>query len=166
MKKVTIEKKTYPDGSYATIEKLDGQFHGWWISYNKNHGKKWERFMRYGNMHGPERNWRTDGTLENERSFENNLLHGPAHQWHPNGQLKSESWYHKGQPDLYGRWYSHKGKLIAEMKIENGQRDGTQVADVVVDEEKHLVVTAIVTHKEGRYMGYRPLTEEEQAGWK
>ena len=91
MDKILTIRKDYGKGEYALIQELNSECHGWWISFNADDSKKWERFYLYGKKNGPEREWYKNGVLMHERSFKDDLLNGPWKTFYENGQLKNDA---------------------------------------------------------------------------
>lgn len=150
-------RKEYDKGRYGLIQEVDSRMHGWWIVFHNDNTKDWERFYLHGKQNGPEREWYRNGVLKHERSFRNGKLDGPWKTFYDNGQLKNDCWFTKGKQNLYSRWYSREGNLLAEMTILDGRQHGTTVATIVLDEETGSTTKAIVTHEHGVYKGYEPL---------
>lgn len=157
MDKILTIRKDYGKGEYALIQELNSECHGWWISFNADDSKKWEKFYLYGKKNGPEREWYKNGVLMHERSFKDDLLNGPWKTFYENGQLKNDAWFTNGNQDLFSKWYNREGKLIAELIIIDGLKYGTEIAEVIIDESTSATTKAIVTFENGKFNGYETL---------
>lgn len=152
------ERVDYEDGGYAEIQKLDGQNHGWWIVYNANGSKRWERHYQNGKQDGPERAWFPNGQLKEEWNYKNDELNGSWKTWHPNGQLKNECYFTDGEKDQHDRWYDPDGNLVAEQTIIDGVQHGTEVC-TAFDEETGEEATGIIEYNQGKYVGFTPFPD-------
>ncbi len=158
MNEILTVRKEYDKGDYALIQELNSEKHGWWISFNADNSKKWERFYLFGKQNGPEREWSKYGVLMHERSFKEDLLDGPWKIFYENGQLKNDTWFTNGNQDLFSRWYDKEGQLITELTIVGGQKHGTEIAQVIIDESTYQTTQAIVTFDNGKFKGFEPFT--------
>jgi len=70
----------------------------------------------------------TDGSVQSEISYVNDVIDGNAYWYYPNGQLKSEKNFDKGILNGWIKEYYESGLLKEEKFIKNGMRDGAHRA--------------------------------------
>lgn len=157
MNSTPTTRTDYDKEGYALIQELNGQHHGWWMVFSKDHVKKWERFYLFGKQNGPERAWDSNGVLIEERSFKDDVLDGSWKTFYNNGQLKNDAWFTAGTPDLFSKWYSKEGTLITELFIVQGVKQGTEIATIILDETTFETTKAIVTFEQGVYKGFEAI---------
>jgi antitoxin component YwqK of YwqJK toxin-antitoxin module len=162
MENISTTKVEHDKGSFSIRQEKESKLHGWWIVFNNDNSKQWERFYIDGQQNGPEKEWHINGKLKSEYSFTNGKLNGSWKIWFDNGQLKNEAWFTNGEPDLFSRWYDKSGTLIAELLILDGIKHGTEIAQIVVDEVTFTTTKAIVKYDNGKWNGYEPISEEEE----
>jgi antitoxin component YwqK of YwqJK toxin-antitoxin module len=161
MKNISTIKVEHDNGCFSTRQENESKLHGWWIVFNSNNSKKWERFYINGKQYGPEKEWYSNGILKSEYSYIDGELNGSWKIWFDNGTLKNEAWFTNGEQDLFSRWYDRSGNLIAELIILNGIKHGTEIAQIVLDEETYETTRAIVKYDNGQWDGFEPISEEK-----
>ncbi|WP_185966056.1 toxin-antitoxin system YwqK family antitoxin [Flavobacterium sp. ZT3R18] len=162
MKNISTTKVEHDKGSFSIRQEKKTKLHGWWIVFNNDNSKQWERFYINGKQNGPEKEWHTNGKLKSEYSFVDGELNGSWKTWFENGQLKNETWFTNGEQDLFSRWYDQSGNLIAESIIFNGIKHGTEIAQIIVNDVTYSTTRAIVKYDNGKWKGYEPISEEEK----
>ncbi len=162
MENLSTKKIEYDNGGYVLIDELNDKNHGWWISFDADNSKKWERHYLYGKKNGPEREWYTNGQLKSECNYYDDKLNGLWKTWYSNGQLKNDSYFINGEQSHYSRWYNMQGKLIAECRINNNKKDGTEIAQIIINEETYETSLAIINHELGEFKGYKEINELEE----
>lgn len=161
MENIRTLRIDHDNGSFSIRHEKDSKLHGWWIVFNSNNSKKWERFYINDKQNGPEKQWYENGKLKSEYSFIDDKLNGSWKTWFDNGQLKNEAWFTDGEQDLFSRWYDKHGNIIAELIILNGLKHGTGIAEII-DEKTYTTTRAIVTYDNGKWKGYEPISEEDK----
>ena len=161
MEKLLTKKIDYEKGDYALIDELNDENHGWWISFNADNSKKWERHYLNGKKNGPERVWFTSGQLKSECNFIDDELNGLWKTWYSNGNLKNDTYFTNGNQSHYSRWYDNKGIKITECRIYNNQKNGTEIARIIINDETLETSLAIVTHEFGNFKGFKEIAEME-----
>ena len=81
-----------------------------------------------GNLRdGISRDYRSDGTLENEISYAKNRKHGPAKSYYSDGKtLKNEIPYTNGYRQGMAKWYYQSGALYRETPYSGDMIEGTR----------------------------------------
>jgi antitoxin component YwqK of YwqJK toxin-antitoxin module len=162
MKNISTTKIEHDKGSFSIRQEKESKLHGWWIVFNNDNSKQWERFYINGEQNGPEKTWYSNRKLKSECSFVDGKLNGSWKTWFDNGQLQNESWFTNGEQDLFSRWYDKSGILITDLIIFNGVKHGTEIAQVIVDEVTCKTTRAIVKFENGIWKGYEPISEDEE----
>lgn len=160
MENISTIKVEHDKERFSIRQERESKLHGWWIVFNNDNSKQWERFYLNGEQHGPEKEWYSNGQLKSEYSFIDGKLNGSWKTWFESGQLKNETWFTNGEQDLFSRWYDKSGSLIAELTLFNGIKHGTDIAQIVVDELTYSTTRAIVKFDNGEWKGYEPISEE------
>lgn len=75
--------------------------------------------------HGVSRDYRSDGTLENEIHYNQNRKHGPARSFYADGKtMKNEILYVNGYKQGTAKWYYESGKIYRETPYDKNMIHG------------------------------------------
>ena len=92
---------------------LQGEMDGRWVEYDPDTGYiRMEQTYRAGVLHGPAKQYYSDGQLQIDMNFADGVAQGPYRAYYPSGQLQVED-------DLENGAYSSQVKMYHE--------DGTPV---------------------------------------
>lgn len=117
-----VAKRWYPNGQIEELTQFkNGKKHGLEKEWHKN--GQMASITEYidGKRHGTSRDWYEDGQLESVIQYSNDMMNGTSEGWYENGQ---QHWTQEFKDDVvHGitKEWDEQGKLIEDIKYENGQ---------------------------------------------
>ena len=90
-----------------------GEMDGLWVEYNPDTGYILiEQTYREGVLHGPAKQYYSDGQLQIDMNFENGVAQGPYKAYYPSGQLQVEDSLENGSYSSQVKMYHEDGTLM------------------------------------------------------